>query len=134
MLPMICRRGGIDKNDIGAIKIYDAHTEFEISAQAADKFSANLKRPDKEENIRIALLPAGTQGGASSGGPVDQAESTGKAHDSRVRQDDKPRYQGRPKHHGGRSSDSPPQFDKKPGFDKKTAARTQACLCRPAAA
>ena len=39
LLPMICRRGGIDKHDIGAIRIYDTTTEFEISAQAAEKFS-----------------------------------------------------------------------------------------------
>ncbi len=31
LLPMICRRGGIDKNDIGAIRIMDTTTEFEIS-------------------------------------------------------------------------------------------------------
>ena len=31
LLPMICRRGGIDKHDIGAIRILDTTTEFEIS-------------------------------------------------------------------------------------------------------
>ena len=31
LLPMICRRGGIDKHDIGAIRIMDTTTEFEIS-------------------------------------------------------------------------------------------------------
>ncbi len=35
LLPMICRRGGIEKADIGAIKIYDGNSEFEISAAAA---------------------------------------------------------------------------------------------------
>ena len=51
LLPMICRRGGIDKHDIGAIRIYETHTEFEISAQAAEQFSVRIRRPDKEENI-----------------------------------------------------------------------------------
>src|SRR6185503_17617375 len=36
LLPMICRRGGIDKDDIGAIRIYQSITEFEISGEAAE--------------------------------------------------------------------------------------------------
>jgi ATP-dependent RNA helicase DeaD len=47
LLPMICRRGGIDKTDIGAIRVMDTTTEFEISARAADKFAGNRRRPDK---------------------------------------------------------------------------------------
>ena len=36
LLPMICRRGGIDKQDIGAIRIMDTTTEFEISGRMAE--------------------------------------------------------------------------------------------------
>ena len=36
LLPMICRRGGIDKTDIGAIRVMDTTTEFEISARAGE--------------------------------------------------------------------------------------------------
>ena len=43
----------------------DATTEFEISAQAAEPFSVKLKRPDKEENIRIEALAAAPQGQAA---------------------------------------------------------------------
>ncbi|MBC7585051.1 MAG: DEAD/DEAH box helicase, partial [Tardiphaga sp.] len=56
LLPMISRRGGIEKNDIGAIKIYDANSEFEIAAGAVEKFLVMVKRPDKEDNIRIEPL------------------------------------------------------------------------------
>ncbi|BAM89105.1 DEAD/DEAH box helicase [Bradyrhizobium oligotrophicum S58] len=56
LLPMICRRGGIDKHDIGAIKISETTTEFEIAARVADAFAANIRRPDKEDNIRIETL------------------------------------------------------------------------------
>jgi ATP-dependent RNA helicase DeaD len=62
LLPMICRRGSVTKKDIGAIRIYGDHSEFEISAEAAEKFSASIKRPDKEENTRIEALPGGPQG------------------------------------------------------------------------
>ena len=64
LLPMICRRGGIAKGDIGAIKIYDTVTEFEISANVADKFTAKVQAPDAE-NIRIERLPDGPQGGGT---------------------------------------------------------------------
>jgi ATP-dependent RNA helicase DeaD len=58
LLPMICRRGGIDKQDIGAIRILDTTTEFEISQRVAESFAVKVQRPDKEDNIRIEALPA----------------------------------------------------------------------------
>jgi ATP-dependent RNA helicase DeaD len=58
LLPMICRRGGIDKQDIGAIRILDTTTEFEISARVAESFAVKVQRPDKEDNIRIEVLAA----------------------------------------------------------------------------
>jgi ATP-dependent RNA helicase DeaD len=59
LLPMICRRGGVDRHAIGAIRILDDFTEFEIAAEAAPDFSARLQRPDKDDNIRIEPLPRG---------------------------------------------------------------------------
>lgn len=56
LLPMICRRGGIDKRDIGAIRVLDTTTEFEISERVAGSFTINIRRPDKEDNIRIEPL------------------------------------------------------------------------------
>ena len=61
LLPMICRRGGIDKQDIGAIRIMDTTTEFEISGDAAESFAAMIKRPDKEDNIRIEAMAEAPQ-------------------------------------------------------------------------
>jgi ATP-dependent RNA helicase DeaD len=64
LLPMICRRGGIDKRDIGAIKISDTTTEFEISERVAESFAAKVKRPDKEDSIRIEPMTAAPQANA----------------------------------------------------------------------
>jgi len=64
LLPMICRRGGIEKQDIGAIRILDTTTEFEISQRVADSFAARIRRPDKEDNIRIEPLADAPQGQA----------------------------------------------------------------------
>jgi ATP-dependent RNA helicase DeaD len=61
LLPMICRRGGITKGDIGAIRILDTTTEFEISRAAAESFATMIKRPDKEDTIRIEALEGAPQ-------------------------------------------------------------------------
>jgi ATP-dependent RNA helicase DeaD len=66
LLPMICRRGGIDKGDIGAIKIMDTTTEFEISERVAESFAAKIKRPDKEDNIRLEPMTDAPQRQAPS--------------------------------------------------------------------
>jgi ATP-dependent RNA helicase DeaD len=66
LLPMICRRGGIDKRDIGAIKISDTTTEFEISERVAESFAAKVKRPDKEDSIRIELVTGAPQAQATA--------------------------------------------------------------------
>jgi ATP-dependent RNA helicase DeaD len=119
LLPMICRRGGIQKGDIGAIRIYGTHTEFEISAQAAEQFAVDLKRPDKEENIRIEALPAGPQGEAPSEKHSDQTASNRKAYEGRARHKDKPRFERHKKHHGEATGVAPAQFDSKPDLNKK---------------
>ena len=57
MIPVICRRGGITKNEIGAIRIMDTETQFEVVAHAAESFAAEARKPDtKDPNIRFATL------------------------------------------------------------------------------
>lgn len=116
LLPMICRRGGIGKQDIGAIRIYGTYSEFEISGRAAERFSANLQRPDQEENIRIEAMPAGPQGEAPSGTP--ETAGHGKAHQGKARQNDKFPHKPRQKHHGEASGDSAPKSETMPELDK----------------
>ena len=115
LLPMICRRGGIDKTDIGAIRVMDTTTEFEISARAADKFVGNLRRPDKEDNIRIEPLPEGPQG----------APAAEKRPSAREREERAPRPHGKPwqdKPRQDKPRDDKPRdvkpWDNKPRDDK----------------
>jgi len=132
LLPMICRRGGIDKTDIGAIRVMDTTTEFEISARAAESFAAMIRRPDKEDNIRIEALPEGPQGqpAAETRPPAREREERaprphGKPWQDKPREDkpreDKP-WSNKPP--GGKSRDSKPfndkpRSEKAPGFDKE---------------
>ncbi|MCA6124996.1 DEAD/DEAH box helicase [Bradyrhizobium sp. WSM 1704] len=106
LLPMICRRGGIDKRDIGAIRISDTTTEFEISARVADSFAAKVQRPDKEDSIRIEPLAHVPQGE-----PADP--------DIRQRRDDRPREPAGSKHRGKSYRDGGAKFaDERPSGRK----------------
>ena len=114
LLPMICRRGGIDKSDIGAIRIMDTTTEFEISARAAESFAVKIRRPDKEDNIRIEAL-----GDAPPREEIRKQEWTPQPHgktakrpdragfDKQARYDakkphrDRPAHAGKPRHESG---------------------------------
>jgi ATP-dependent RNA helicase DeaD len=60
LVPIICRRGGVTKRDIGEIRILDRETQFEILTDSAARYTEGLRRPDtKDPEIRIEALPAG---------------------------------------------------------------------------
>ncbi|MBE7184111.1 MAG: DEAD/DEAH box helicase [Methylobacterium mesophilicum] len=65
LLPMICKAGGVGRRDVGAIRIHDTETVFEISADKADGFAESVKSGEGlEKGVRI------TRGGdASARGP-----------------------------------------------------------------
>jgi ATP-dependent RNA helicase DeaD len=116
LLPMICRRGGIDKQDIGAIRILDTTTEFEISERAAESFAVKIRRPDKEDNIRIEPMTDAPEGRPPSQErshtPRRENEEAGHS----TRGNDKFRSKSGPKQHGkphGESGFAKPAFRKK---------------------
>jgi ATP-dependent RNA helicase DeaD len=100
LLPMICRRGGIEKHDIGAIRIYETSSEFEISGDAAEQFALFIKRPDKEEHIRIEPLPDGPRAPESSERAAATPAGESPERPGKARWKDRPRYGGGPKPHG----------------------------------
>ena len=117
LLPMICRRGGISKSDIGAIRIFDSSSEFEISARAADEFAAMIKRPDKEDNIRIEALPNGPQGDAT---PEKRSKPDYKGkNNGKPAYQGKPSYEGKPRYEGKTRFEGKPRYDDKPRHDDK---------------
>ncbi|MEH2511179.1 ATP-dependent RNA helicase DeaD [Nitrobacteraceae bacterium AZCC 1564] len=117
LLPMICRRGNISKQDIGTIRIFDTTTEFEVSVHAADEFALQIKRPDKEDNIRIEALPDGPQRESISTErslrkPMHGGNSNEPHHKDRRHSEEKPR--GKEPH----QFKSPPPRGKKPKRSK----------------
>ncbi len=73
LLPMICRAGGLTKADIGTIRVFDHETKFEISAEAAAKFTADIKKRIGE-TPRIEPLGPSREGGRATkvGGKPDK--------------------------------------------------------------
>ena len=60
ILPLLCRRGHITKNEIGAIRIAANETLFEVPRAVAGKFAAALKRTaggDADGEGGIAIEP-----------------------------------------------------------------------------
>lgn len=60
LLPLLCRRGHITKNEVGAIRIFDRETRFEIPRAIASKFTAALSRSGEDDDgVQIEHLPEG---------------------------------------------------------------------------
>ena len=116
LLPMICRRGGIDKQDIGAIRIMDTTTEFEISRGVADSFAAKIKRPDKEDNIRIEALDKAPQAPAESRARPPRREDRAADHDAA--RPEKSRDGAERKPHGKPRDERGATFDRGAGYEK----------------
>ncbi|KAA0970526.1 DEAD/DEAH box helicase [Aureimonas fodinaquatilis] len=49
LLPMLCRRGRITRDDIGAIRIFERETKFEISQEAAQRFASAAVGTDGDD-------------------------------------------------------------------------------------
>jgi ATP-dependent RNA helicase DeaD len=53
LLPLICRLGGLDRGDVGAIRVLDTETRFEIAGSAADAFAAHVAA-DGPADMRVS--------------------------------------------------------------------------------
>ena len=56
LLPLICRLGEVTKSEIGAIRVFDRETKFEIVDAAAARFAAAIDRAGEQE---FKIAPAG---------------------------------------------------------------------------
>ncbi|HEX2624326.1 MAG TPA: DEAD/DEAH box helicase [Sphingomicrobium sp.] len=66
LLPLICRRGHITKNEVGAIRITANETFFQIPLPIADRFAEALRRTggkdgEDENGVRIETSPDGNR-------------------------------------------------------------------------
>jgi ATP-dependent RNA helicase DeaD len=88
LLPLLCRRGHITKNEVGAIRIAAGETLFEIPRAAAGRFAAAVRRtqrdePDGEGGVRFEPV---------QGTPRQEARENRRAGPGTA----KPRYKAKP--------------------------------------
>lgn len=70
LLPMLCRRGNISRNEIGTINIFDRVTEVEILKEAAEHFANHSQFPlDPEDTIRFEPIWGKADGGDAGAPP-----------------------------------------------------------------
>jgi len=55
LLPLLCRRGHITRNEIGAIRVGDRETHFQVPRSIAAKFQAALQRTGESEDEEAAI-------------------------------------------------------------------------------
>lgn len=103
LLPEICRQGDVTKKEIGAIKVFDTETLFQVAPSAVEKFTA-LVTERKKGGVRI--LPARDQSGESHGRPYGETKAAAEAAPRTRLVSDEPKAPG----------DGPPR---KPGFHGK---------------
>jgi ATP-dependent RNA helicase DeaD len=65
LLPLLCRRGGVTRNDIGAIRIAANETHVGIAATAAARFAKAISQPGHDGDNDVDIV--------ESGGPPRQA-------------------------------------------------------------
>ena len=58
ILPLICRLGNVTKQDIGAIRIFDTETKFELAEERAEAFNASIRASGETEILFQATTPA----------------------------------------------------------------------------
>jgi ATP-dependent RNA helicase DeaD len=58
ILPLLCRRGGVTKNDIGAIRIAANETHVGIAAAAVAKFAKGIAQPGRDEDHDVEIVQA----------------------------------------------------------------------------
>lgn len=56
LLPIICRQGKVTKQEIGAIRVFERETKFEIDEQVADRFMASVRAVPAGGEVRIEPL------------------------------------------------------------------------------
>lgn len=82
LVPLICRVGGIVGNDIGAIRIGETATRFQIAEDKIDGFTEAMNQPrETDKNVRVTIAgdePFETAGPGFGNGPRGGDRDRGK--------------------------------------------------------
>ncbi len=75
ILPLICRLGNVTKQDIGAIRIFDTETKFELAEERAEAFSASIRASGETEILFEPTSPASQTVRPTGRYPTKRAEN-----------------------------------------------------------
>jgi len=67
LLPLICRMGAVTRNEIGAIRVFEHDTRFEVARAAAERFAEAVSAAEGSE---LQITPAEDGGQAGSARPA----------------------------------------------------------------
>lgn len=123
LLPMLCRKGNLTRQEIGAIRIFDHETKVEISEAVAQRFLQDMRRPGGD-NIRVERVDGGPDQAdyePRARGPRPGGSGAGKPHAAKA-------YAGKPRE--AKPYAAKPYAEKpyaaKPYGDKPHAGKPQA--------
>jgi ATP-dependent RNA helicase DeaD len=128
LVPMICRKGQITKREIGAIRVFDDETRFEIDVRAAERFAVSvLNSPHGDGQITPSSSP-----GDKATAPVSPPRKPKRLRpgdgDWKPRRVVAPEQGGAPSKTGHREN---PKFGGKKKFNRKGKKGTAGARQRP---
>ena len=124
LLPMICRRGQITRDEVGAIRIFDRETKVEIDADVAERFAELTRVPDRD---RITIEQVAGEGERRAAKPFgEKASHTPRgAHPARdERSTERKPYEGKRKPFGAKPYD-PTRRDREPVYEETAILRPE---------
>ncbi|MBL6078638.1 DEAD/DEAH box helicase [Belnapia sp. T18] len=58
VLPFLCRRGNVTRQEIGRIQVQERETRFEVAPWASDRFATAVRRPGDAKDAHIRIQPS----------------------------------------------------------------------------
>ena len=114
LLPLLCRRGHITRNEVGAIRIAQNETRFQIPRALAQRFAESVKRTANSEGEgEVTIIVA-----EGPPGPMDRGDGG-----ANIRPDQRPRPRGPRTGPGPRSGPPPARASIKPYASKPKGPR-----------
>jgi len=96
LLPLICRRGGVTRNEVGAIRVGPTWSEFQIAGDAAADFALAASRPDPRA-AHVLIEPANPR--AHPPRHAKPPKTSSKTHLPRLPEHGKPTWKPQRPHH-----------------------------------
>lgn len=130
LLPMLCRRGKITRDEVGAIRIFDRETKVEIDAEVAERFAALASATDRDkiviepvtgEDERRPAKPFAEKASHAPRGPYQARDQRDERSTAPAR---KP-YEGKGKPFGASRPYDPTRRDREPAHEETAILRPE---------